>query len=86
MGAAIGQVLPFAVGVALSPVPIIVVALSDSPGHGPGRDVLRPRRPVRPDPGGLRDWMAQHNAAIMAVLCLVIGAKLIGDAISGFSM
>jgi hypothetical protein len=34
---------------------------------------------------GLRDWMAQHNAAIMAVLCLVIGAKLIGDAISGFS-
>ena len=30
--------------------------------------------------------MAQHNAAIMAVLCLVIGAKLIGDAISGFSM
>jgi hypothetical protein len=35
---------------------------------------------------GLRDWMAQHNAAIMAVLCLVIGAKLIGDAISGFSM
>jgi hypothetical protein len=34
----------------------------------------------------LRDWMAQHNAAIMAVLCLVIGAKLIGDAISGFSM
>jgi len=35
---------------------------------------------------GLRDWMGQHNAAIMAVLCLVIGAKLIGDAISGFSM
>jgi threonine/homoserine/homoserine lactone efflux protein len=34
---------------------------------------------------GLRDWMAQHNAAIMAVLCLVIGAKLIGDAISGFT-
>ena len=27
MGAAIGQVLPFAVGVALSPVPIIAVAL-----------------------------------------------------------
>jgi hypothetical protein len=34
----------------------------------------------------LRDWMGQHNAVIMAVLCLVIGAKLIGDAISGFSM
>lgn len=33
----------------------------------------------------LRGWMAQNNAAIMAVLCLVIGAKLIGDGISGLS-
>ncbi|MET0817534.1 MAG: GAP family protein [Solirubrobacteraceae bacterium] len=31
----------------------------------------------------LREWMAANNAAIMAVLCLVIGAKLIGDGISG---
>jgi hypothetical protein len=29
--------------------------------------------------------MARHNAAIMAVLLLVIGVKLIGDAVSGFS-
>jgi hypothetical protein len=35
---------------------------------------------------GLRDWMAQHNTVIMAVLFLIIGAKLIGDAISGLSM
>jgi threonine/homoserine/homoserine lactone efflux protein len=33
----------------------------------------------------LKSWMAAHNAAIMAVLCLVIGAKLIGDGISGLS-
>jgi len=33
----------------------------------------------------LREWMARNNAAIMAVLLLVIGMKLIGDAISGFS-
>jgi threonine/homoserine/homoserine lactone efflux protein len=33
---------------------------------------------------GLKNWMSKHNAAIMAVLCLVIGAKLVGDAISGF--
>jgi threonine/homoserine/homoserine lactone efflux protein len=33
----------------------------------------------------LKNWMAAHNAAIMAVLCLVFGAKLIGDAISGLS-
>jgi hypothetical protein len=33
----------------------------------------------------LKSWMAHNNGVIMAVLCLVIGAKLIGDAISGFS-
>jgi hypothetical protein len=33
----------------------------------------------------LKSWMIAHNAAIMSVLCLVIGVKLIGDAISGFS-
>jgi threonine/homoserine/homoserine lactone efflux protein len=31
----------------------------------------------------LRVWMGAHNAAIMAVLLLVIGAKLIGDGVSG---
>jgi hypothetical protein len=35
--------------------------------------------------GRLKTWMAHNNGVIMAVLCLVIGAKLIGDAISGFS-
>jgi len=34
---------------------------------------------------GLRGWMARYNAVIMSVLFLLIGAKLIGDAISGFS-
>jgi threonine/homoserine/homoserine lactone efflux protein len=33
----------------------------------------------------VKQWLAAHNAAIMAVLCLVIGAKLIGDAISGLA-
>jgi hypothetical protein len=33
----------------------------------------------------LKDWMGQHNAVIMSVLCLVIGAKLIGDAISALT-
>jgi len=33
----------------------------------------------------LRGWMARHNAAIMGVLFVLIGAKLIGDALSGFS-
>jgi len=33
--------------------------------------------------GRLKDWMAHNNAVIMAVLCLVIGVKLIGDALGG---
>jgi Sap, sulfolipid-1-addressing protein len=33
----------------------------------------------------LKNWMALNNSVIMAVLCLIIGAKLIGDAISGLS-
>ena len=31
----------------------------------------------------LKLWLGSNNAAIMAVLCLVLGAKLIGDGISG---
>src|SRR5829696_1946648 len=33
----------------------------------------------------LKRWMSHNNAVIMAVLCVVIGAKLVGDAIAGFS-
>jgi hypothetical protein len=33
----------------------------------------------------MKSWMAAHNAAIMAVLLLVLGTKLIGDAIGGLS-
>jgi threonine/homoserine/homoserine lactone efflux protein len=33
----------------------------------------------------LKLWMGRNNAAIMAVLCLVIAAKLAGDGISGLS-
>jgi Sap, sulfolipid-1-addressing protein len=33
----------------------------------------------------LKTWMTRSNTAIMAVLCLVIGIKLIGDAISSLT-
>jgi threonine/homoserine/homoserine lactone efflux protein len=33
----------------------------------------------------LKSWMAKENVVIMAVLCLIIGTKLIGDAISGLA-
>ena len=34
---------------------------------------------------GIRRWMERNNAVVTAVLLLLIGAKLIGDAIAGFS-
>jgi Sap, sulfolipid-1-addressing protein len=33
--------------------------------------------------GRLQTWMARNNGVIIAILCLVIGAKLVGDAIGG---
>ncbi|HYB25429.1 MAG TPA: GAP family protein [Solirubrobacteraceae bacterium] len=34
---------------------------------------------------GLHDWMARENATIMAVICVIIAAKLIGDAITALT-
>ena len=34
----------------------------------------------------LKSWLAQNNAVSMAVVMLILGVKLIGDAISGLSM
>jgi Sap, sulfolipid-1-addressing protein len=34
---------------------------------------------------GIQQWMARENATIVSVLCLIIGAKLIGDAISALA-
>jgi hypothetical protein len=35
--------------------------------------------------GSLKDWIGHNNAVIMSVLCLVIGVKLLGDALTGFT-
>ena len=32
----------------------------------------------------IKQWMQHNNAVIMAVLLLVIGAKIVGDALAGF--
>lgn len=34
---------------------------------------------------GWREWMAEHNAAIMTVVLTVLGAKYLGDAISALT-
>ena len=33
----------------------------------------------------LRNWMVRENATMIAVICLIIGAKLIGDAITALA-
>jgi hypothetical protein len=33
----------------------------------------------------MKQFMSGHNAVIMAVVCLVLGAKLIGNAIGGLT-
>lgn len=35
--------------------------------------------------GELHDWMVRENATMIAVICLIIGAKLIGDAITALA-
>lgn len=117
MGEAIGQVLSFGVGVALSPIPtrvpseqrLLVVGAAAAiaqTGASAGKQAvalavfvvigtLGTGAPVvlyfamgersKKLLDELKGWMAQNNAAIMSVICFLIGAKLIGDAISGFS-
>jgi threonine/homoserine/homoserine lactone efflux protein len=53
----------------LSPL-VLAVALGD-----------RSREPLE----SLRGWMARNSPAIMSVLFVVIGAKLVGDAVAAFS-
>ena len=138
MGEAIGQMLPTAVGVAISPLPIVAVVLMLVTPRGKvngmafvigwiigltlvGAIVLAAAIAQTGIPAGeqagayaifvvvaslgvalpvvvalalgarsrgllgeLKDWLATSNATIMAVLMVVIGSKLIGDAISGF--
>ena len=106
MGQAIGDFLPSAVGVAISPLPIVAVVLMlvtpRGRVNGPGSYVVfvaiatigvaapvviafalgdRSRKVL----DDLKAWLAHNNAVIMAVLLLIIGVKLIGKAISGFS-
>jgi hypothetical protein len=133
MGAAIGQSLPLAVGVALSPVPIIAVVLmlttprarANGPafvlgwlvGLGLVGAIAQTGIPASQQAiayavfaiigtlgvgapvgiyfamgkrsaallGSLKDWMGHNNAVIMSVLCLVIGVKLLGDALTGLT-
>jgi hypothetical protein len=84
---AIGDLLPSAVGVALSPIPIIAVILilatPRARSNGPALYfVFAPEAAARPL-DAIRRFMEQHNAIIMFVVLLVLGAKLLGDGLGG---
>jgi hypothetical protein len=70
IGQAIGQVLSYRVGVALRAPVAIYFLMGD-----------RATRIL----AILHDWMAREHATIMAVICLIIGARLIGDAITALA-
>lgn len=40
-------------------------------------------RPALDALGHLKDWTSRNIAVVMAILCVVLGAKLIGDAVAG---
>jgi hypothetical protein len=98
MGNAIGEMLPFAVGVAISPIadrrrrpharngrPRRIRPHRLGRRRRTGLPLFRPRRSLSRDPRASKTWMGHNNTVIMAVLLLLIGVKLIGDAIAGFS-
>jgi threonine/homoserine/homoserine lactone efflux protein len=45
--------------------------------------LARERAPILLE--GVRAWMVRENATIMAVICVILSAKLIGDAVTGLS-
>jgi apolipoprotein N-acyltransferase len=85
MGKAIGEILPLAIGVAISPLPIIAIVLMLGTILAPLVIYFALGAKAAGILDGIKNWMGAHNAAIMAVLLLVLGVKLIGDAISGLS-
>lgn len=74
MGAIIGETLPFAAGIAASPVPVLVIVVLLL--YAVAADTLQ--RPLE----ALSKWLLRENYAIMAVLFFVLGANAIGDGIA----
>jgi threonine/homoserine/homoserine lactone efflux protein len=72
---AVDQAVALAVFVLLGTLgPAIPVAIYFLAGDGAARILEH-----------MRGWMAKENATIMAVLCLIIGVKLIGDGITALA-
>ncbi len=64
MGEVVGDNLPVALGVAISPVQVVAYAAAPARLQGPLDE--------------LRVWLTDHNAVVMAVLLLVMGVAILG--------
>lgn len=73
MGAIIGEALPFAAGIAASPVPVLVIVVLLL--YAVAAETLQ--SPLE----ALSKWLLRENYTIMAVLFFVLGANAIGDGI-----
>lgn len=87
----IGMALPLAVGVALSPIPLIAVVLllmsprgrrGEPVGRDPRRRLLDRPQPTATQPRAFAVWLTANNSIVMGVLLVVIGAVVIGGAIT----
>lgn len=102
MGQAIGSVLPLALGVALSPIPIVAVVLTPTTPRGKingpvfvvgwfatvaivGTIVPLVAGGVSASSAGKPQTWVSILKLLLGVLLLLIAAKLVGDAIAGFS-
>jgi threonine/homoserine/homoserine lactone efflux protein len=63
----------------------VFVALGSLTVAGPVLAYLVAGERVAPALGSVKQFMSDHNAVIMAVVCLLLGAKLIGNAIGGLT-
>jgi hypothetical protein len=52
---------------------------------GPVLSYLLLGKRVEPALVSLRQWMADNNATIMTVVCVILAAKLVGSGIAGLS-
>ena len=93
MGEVIGDLLPVALGVAISPglssgetalaVAVFVVIGSCSVAI-PVVGYLVAQQRMQEPLDELRQWLTLHNSAVMSVLLLVIGVVIIGKGLAGF--
>jgi hypothetical protein len=88
MDSVIGDILPVALGVAISPVPVIAVILlfvviASSSVVVPVLAFLLAHDRMQQPLDDMRQWLTVNNATVMSVLLLVIGFAILGKGLGG---